>query len=272
MLVGPNGAGKSTLLKVLLGLVSSSTGTLCLDGVVQGNHRYLKESLGYLPENVAFSEMLTGAQVLSFFAHARNISKARCKEVLEQVGLSHASGRLVRGYSRGMRQRLGLAIAILTKPSLLVLDEPTGGLDQEGLSVLWDVLSSWRAAGKMVLLSTHDIALLERRVDHVCVLQAGKIRAQGSPTSLRNEVGLPVKVSLSFLSEKGLKKASSHKVLQPWIFLEETTTTSLCLHIPPVELVSFVKQQPFFSEDLCHLRIEEPTLDEVYEKILEGKP
>src|SRR5690606_1751880 len=109
-----------------------------------------------------------------------------------------AADRAVRGYSRGMRQRLGLGVALLSEPELLVLDEPTGGLDQEGLGVLWSVLDEWRAAGRTVVMSTHDVASVERRADEVVVLQAGRVRAHGSPDALRRSSALPVRVRMRF--------------------------------------------------------------------------
>src|SRR5690606_20909685 len=129
----------------------------------------LRERLGYLPEAPALSENLTGRQVMRFFASARGVSSRRVEEVLERVGLAQAAGRSVGGYSRGMRQRLGLGVAILAEPDLLVLDEPTGGLDQQGLTLLWSVLAEWRERGRTVLVTTHDLALIERRADQLYV-------------------------------------------------------------------------------------------------------
>jgi Cu-processing system ATP-binding protein len=196
MLVGPNGAGKTTFMRVLLGLVRPESGTLTVDGAARSADNDLKRRIGYLPEAVAFSENLTGLQVLKFFARARKVSNKRVDEVLERVGLAHAARRRVRGYSRGMRQRLGLAIAIMPDPELLILDEPTGGLDQEGLSVLWSVMGEWRARDRMILLATHDIALLERRVDRMCLFRAGTVLADDKPEQLRQTAGLPQRVTM----------------------------------------------------------------------------
>jgi len=195
VLAGPNGAGKSTLMSVILGLVRPDGGRILANGQEvatpdRATAPRLRERIGYLPEAPSFSENLTGRQVMRFFASARGIRRARLEEVLDRVGLADAAGRRVGGYSRGMRQRLGLGIAILSAPDLLVLDEPTGGLDQQGLTVLWRVLKEWRAAGRAVLLSTHELALIERRADRVCVLVDGKVRAQGTPAELRLLSGL----------------------------------------------------------------------------------
>jgi Cu-processing system ATP-binding protein len=190
VLVGPNGAGKSTLMSVLLGLVRPSFGrVLCDERVVAAPDRdtslWLRERLGYLPEAVAFSDNLSGREVLRFFASARGLPRARADEVLATVGLAEAARRRVGTYSRGMRQRLGLGVAIVAAPDLLVLDEPTSGLDQQGLTLLWQILDEWRAQGRTVLLSTHELALIERRADRVFVLVGGKLRAAGTPAELR---------------------------------------------------------------------------------------
>ena len=112
------------------------------------------------------------------------------------MGLADAGRRAIRGYSRGMRQRLGLGVAILSTPELLVLDEPTAGLDQEGLSVLWSVIAEWREAGRMVLASTHDLALMERRMDEISVLRAGRVLVQGSAEDLRRSAQIPHRIWL----------------------------------------------------------------------------
>lgn len=208
VVVGPNGAGKSTLMSVILGLLSPTEGRLVVHGtgtaaegeddpgqvVADPSHCtsiWLRERTGYLPEAASFSANLSGRQVLRFFASARGTPKSAIAPTLDRVGLTDAADRRVGGYSRGMRQRLGLAVAILHSPPLLILDEPTGGLDQRGLSVLWSVLEEWRSAGRTVLLSTHELALIERRADLLYVVADGSLLASGTPDQLREQAGLP---------------------------------------------------------------------------------
>ncbi len=201
VLAGPNGAGKSTLLGVLIGLLAPHAGTVLVDGreVIGPGRRspiWLREQVGYLPEAVAFSENLSGRQIMRFFARARGVSFQAVEETLEKVGLSKPAGARVGTYSRGMKQRLGLGVAILAQPSVLVLDEPTGGLDQQGLSLLWHVFDQWREAGRTVVLCTHELALIERRADRVHVLVDGALRASGTPHELREQSGLPVEMRI----------------------------------------------------------------------------
>lgn len=272
ILAGPNGAGKSTLIGVLLGLVRSDRGTLCVDGMDQpGVTAAFKERLGYLPEAVAFAEALTGRQVLLFFARARGVSRARVDEVLARVGLSDAARRAVRGYSRGMRQRLGLAVAILSTPELLILDEPTGGLDQEGLAVLGAVLDEWRNAGRLVLIATHDLGLMERRVDRIVVLESGKVIADAPPAELRRVVALPIRVTFK-LARDGADAAAFAASLEPVATPGSIAYADgiLRAEVVPALLLALLDRRAADRTLIEALRVEEPSLEQVYERLLEG--
>lgn len=270
MLVGPNGAGKSTLMKVLLGLVRPEHGRLEVDSQVCPIDNAWKAQIGYLPESVAFSENLSGRQVLRFFARARGISCEHAGEVLEQVGLSEASGRRVRGYSRGMRQRLGLAVAILATPDLLILDEPTAGLDQTGLAVLWKVLRDWRAAGRMVLVSSHDLTLMERRIDELVVLRSGRVLTQGSKDELRRVAALPHRVWFDVAGTDEDRVDVLRAAIEKWgCGGVERLDGRLVVETPEESILDLMELQSSFHGAVRGLRVVEPTLDLVYEKLLE---
>jgi Cu-processing system ATP-binding protein len=269
LLAGPNGAGKTTLIKVLLGLVRPDFGTFAADGEPVAIDNEWKRRIGYLPEAVAFSDNLNGQQVLRFFAQARGVGKDRRDAVLEQVGLAHARKRAVRGYSRGMRQRLGLAIAILAQPELLILDEPTAGLDQEGLSVLWSVLEEWQNAGRLVLLSSHDLALTERRVDDLCVLRAGRVLAQGTADDLRRAASLSHRVLFEVDEAEPSKVQLLRDAMQHWGKGDVTLRDGrLVVEVAPDAVLELMQIQSGFPGTVRGLRVEEPTLDLVYEELL----
>ena len=272
ILVGPNGAGKSTLVKVILGLVRPAAGVLVVDGKRRRVDNAFKCHLGYLPEAVAFAESSTGRQVLSFFARARGVEKGRVDEVLSFVGLSSASRRAVRGCSRGMRQRLGLGVAILAKPELLILDEPTGGLDQEGLSVLWSVLAEWRKAGRMVLMATHDLALVERRVDRMCLLDAGSVVAVDTPAKLRERAELPVRVVFSLAEDTNGVTPFVERV-QGWNGGSRAALDGdqLLVDVPPAGLLDLLELRQQYAGAIAGVRVIEPGLDAVYERLLERR-
>jgi Cu-processing system ATP-binding protein len=269
MLAGPNGAGKSTLLRVLLGLIRPKSGQLLVDGVRTPIDNDFKRRLAYLPEAVAFAENLTGRQVLRFFASARGVPRKRIDAVLKRVGLWDARRRTVRGYSRGMRQRLGLAIAILPETKFLILDEPTGGLDQEGLNVLWSVLEEWQTAGRMVILSSHDLTLLERRVDVICLMQDGRVIASDSPPRLRHLAALPVRVSFTLNGNPEQVEGLSQAIAS-WDRSAQVSRGDgqLSVHVAPEALLSLMDLRAGYPEAVSQLRVEEPGLDLVYEALL----
>ncbi|MCP4498832.1 MAG: ABC transporter ATP-binding protein [Deltaproteobacteria bacterium] len=265
MLTGPNGAGKTTLLHVLLGLVNADQGQIDVDNRPLVSQSALRKEVGYLPEAVAFADNLSARGVLRFFATARGVSKKRVEEVLEQIGLLDAAKRAVSGYSRGMKQRLGLGVAILHEPNLLVLDEPTGGLDVEGLTLLFRVLKQWRDAGRIVLLSTHDFALLERRIDRMCVMQEGVIKATGTPDELRRNANLPTKLRFK-LSENAngfVKAVQDYESAQVAIDGDEISVQLVAKNVLP--FMQLCGEHPQAASDL---RVEEAPLEEVYERIL----
>jgi Cu-processing system ATP-binding protein len=269
MLVGPNGAGKSTFIKVLLGLVRPDFAVFESDAGRVAIDNDWKQRVGYLPEAVAFSENLSGRQLLKFFASARGVARSQVDGVLERVGLAHAGRRAIRGYSRGMRQRLGLGVAILSTPDLLVLDEPTVGLDQEGLWVLWSVISEWREAGRMVIASTHDLAMMERRMDEICVLREGRVLAHGSAEDLRRSAQLPHRVWFETGQAPDTKVELLCEAMRKWGKGRiERVGDRILAEVAADETLELVEIQSGFPGVVRGIRVEEPTLDVVYDKLL----
>ncbi len=269
LMAGPNGAGKSTLIRVLLGLVRPDAGLFTLDGHNLRIDNSFKQRLGYLPEAVAFADNLSGRQVLQFFASARGVARGRIGETLERVGLAHAAKRKVRTYSKGMRQRLGLAVAILHQPELLILDEPTGGLDQEGLALLNGILSEWRCAGRILLLTSHDLSLLEHRVDRLCLLERGQVCAYGSSSELRSSAALPVSVDFELAPDEGSRRAFAN-VLTQWAEAGPIQQQADCLtvEIAPNKLAELMDIKARNSDAISGVRVREPGLNDVYESFL----
>ncbi|MDJ0790237.1 MAG: ABC transporter ATP-binding protein [Myxococcota bacterium] len=269
MLVGPNGAGKSTLLKVLLGLVRPDFAVFEWSGRASRVDAQWKMRIGYLPEAVAFSENLSGLQLLRFFASARGVPRSRVGPVLERVGLSAAARRAIRGYSRGMRQRLGLGVAILSEPDLLVLDEPTAGLDQEGLGVLWSVIAEWRESGRMVLATTHDLALMERRMDEICVMREGRVLARGSAEDLRRSARLPHRIWLDVEGAPDARVELLCDAMRKWGKGRiERVGSRILAEVPADETLALVEIQSGFRGVVAGIRVEEPSLDVVYERLV----
>jgi ABC-2 type transport system ATP-binding protein len=178
--LGPNGAGKSTTLKALLGLLRPTAGTATFDG--QPYHRLERPSatVGAVLEEASFHPGRSGRNHLRVLAAAGGHPPGRVDEVLEMVGLTDAGGRRVKGYSMGMRQRLGIAAALLGDPRVLVLDEPSNGLDPPGIRWLRDLLRRLAGEGRTVLVSSHLLAEVAQAVDDVVVIARGELRARGA--------------------------------------------------------------------------------------------
>lgn len=198
-LLGPNGAGKTTLFKLMLGLVRPGSGTVEVDGQnpAAGAFRPVRSQIGFLPENVSFHDAMTGAEVLTFYARLKNVPLSDCATLLDRVGLSEAASRRVKTYSKGMRQRLGLAQALLGNPRLLILDEPTTGLDPALRRQFFDILRGFSEAGVTIVISSHALTEIEARADRYAILQGGSVAAFGTLNALQHEAGLPVHIRLT---------------------------------------------------------------------------
>jgi ABC-type multidrug transport system ATPase subunit len=177
--LGPNGAGKTTSLRMLLGLVRPTAGTATIEGVRYAKLKNPLQTVGAVLEASSFHPGRTGAGHLSVYAKAARIPKARVDEVLDLVGLSDAAGRKVGGYSLGMRQRLGLASALLGDPGVLVLDEPTNGLDPEGIKWIRGFLRQLAREGRTVFVSSHLLAEVQQTVDALLIIAGGRLVFQG---------------------------------------------------------------------------------------------
>ncbi|MGH8826530.1 MAG: ABC transporter ATP-binding protein [Jiangellaceae bacterium] len=171
--LGPNGAGKTTTLRMLLGLVAPTAGTATINGVPYRQLDQPSRHVGAVLESSAFHPARSGRNALLVRAVAAGLPASRVDPVLAQVGLDSAARRRVGGYSLGMRQRLGLAAALLGEPEILVLDEPTNGLDPQGVHWLRGFIRSYVADGSTVLVSSHLLAELAQTVDDVLIIHRG---------------------------------------------------------------------------------------------------
>lgn len=247
-LLGHNGAGKTTLMKVMLGLTPATAGTVRVLG-----HNPLsapanvRRALGFLPENVAFDPAISGRDTLAFFATLKRRPAREVSDLLALVGLSEAAGRRVGTYSKGMRQRLGLAQALLGSPRLLLLDEPTNGLDPEVRALFYAILAERAAGGAAVLLSSHLLTELEERTDRVLVMDRGRLVASGTLEQLRAQAGLPLRL---------------HGIRADGSTVEETCTSA-----DKMARLRALAARP----DLVDLVVETPGLAQLYAHFTGGK-
>ncbi|HEX3816890.1 MAG TPA: ABC transporter ATP-binding protein [Chthoniobacterales bacterium] len=186
-LLGPNGSGKSTTLKIILGLVAPSRGSTTIFGC-DSREVGSREAVGFLPENPYFYKYLTGAETLRFYGKLCGLGgkelHTRTDELLELVGLTSARDRRLGGYSKGMLQRIGLAQALVQEPKLVVLDEPTAGVDPAGSREIRDLILSLKRRGITVLLSSHLLAQVQEICDRVGILAQGVLVREGRVADL----------------------------------------------------------------------------------------
>lgn len=181
-LLGPNGSGKSTTLKIILGLVPPTSGSARIFGR-ESDTVASRESVGFLPESPYFYKFLTGAETLRFYGklcglRGRSLSK-RVEEMLALVGLTNARDRRLAAYSKGMLQRIGLAQALIHEPALLVLDEPTAGVDPAGARAICDLILALKSREITVLLSSHLLGQAQEICDRVGILANGALVREG---------------------------------------------------------------------------------------------
>jgi ABC-type multidrug transport system ATPase subunit len=187
--LGPNGAGKSTTLRMLLGLVRPTTGGAAVLAEPPGSPAGLART-GALVEGPGFYPYLSGADNLRVLAGHAGVAPARVDAVLAQAGLSERAGDRVAAYSMGMKQRLGVAAALLKDPELLILDEPTNGLDPAGMAEMRSFIRALADEGRTVLLSSHLMGEIEQVSDRVGVIRSGRLVAEGTVEELRGQAGL----------------------------------------------------------------------------------
>ncbi|HEY9397864.1 MAG TPA: ABC transporter ATP-binding protein [Burkholderiales bacterium] len=265
-LIGHNGAGKSTLFKLMLGLIPATAGDIHIGGSpVRGERfRQVRRHLGYLPENVVLYDNLNGLETLEFFASLKDVPQSACAPMLERVGLAHAGDRRVKAYSKGMRQRLGFAQALLGDPKLLFLDEPTNGLDPEGIRDFYGILREQQAQGVTIILTSHILSEIQERVDRLAIMKTGRIQALGTVASLREEMNLPLWFELRVAPEAqdAVRSALAH--LDIGTTNTDTDGDRITVHCPRAAKMAVLEALSGFGGRIADLNIREPSLEDVF--------
>ncbi|XKK41904.1 ABC transporter ATP-binding protein [Nocardiopsis sp. ARC36] len=193
-LLGPNGAGKSTTIGMITGILERDSGSITVDGIEHSvTNRKSKSLIGFVPQELALYHDLSARDNLRFFARLYGLSKsearAKTEEVLETVGLSDRAGEAVSQFSGGMARRLNIGLGLLNSPRLLILDEPTVGVDPQSRNSILESVHTLTRGGVSVLYTTHYMEEAERLCDRVGIIEAGKIRAEGTQRELVSQVG-----------------------------------------------------------------------------------
>lgn len=275
-LLGPNGAGKTTTLRILCTLATPDAGRVEVSGIsVVDNPRAARQRLGYVAQEVALDKVLTGRELLQLGAALyhlpSSVAQERINTVLSLLGLEEWADKRSGTYSGGLRKRLDLAVGLLHAPDVLILDEPTVGLDIESRFVVWNFLRQMRAAGTTVLITSHYLEEIDALADRVAIIDRGKVIAAGTPSQLKDKVGGD-RVTLRIREFSPLEEAEKAKaLLQSLPFVQEVLINSaqgnsLNLVVTPQNDSLIKIQQSLNSAGLPTFGIAQsrPSLDDVY--------
>lgn len=278
-LLGPNGAGKSTTILMMLGLTEPTSGSVQVCGLNSTIRPIeVKRKVGYLPEDVGFYDDRDGIENLVYTARLNGIplteARKRAQDLMERVGLSEHVGKKTGKYSRGMRQRLGLADVLIKNPEVIILDEPTSGIDPSGVREFMQLIVSLsREEGITVLFSSHHLHQVQQVCDRVGIFVKGKLIAEGNTQSLSQQLyaGEPFKIRAKVVSQKKSSIPSLQEKLQalPGVIRVntegETLTVSCRDDITPAIARSIIEA----GHDLHFLQKEEYGLDDIYNRYFE---
>jgi ABC-2 type transport system ATP-binding protein len=193
--LGPNGAGKTTTLKSVLGLIHPTAGDISINRInIKRDPKLAKQFIGYLPEKVAFYENLTALQNLKFYAELKGSSKEECQSLIREFGLGDAMNKKAGKFSKGMTQRLGMARAMLGKPPIYILDEPSGGLDPRGVLLIRNKIKDLKKQGATIFLSSHILSEVQEVCDRVGIINKGVLVAEDTVENLGKRLHLKPKI------------------------------------------------------------------------------
>jgi len=275
-LLGPNGAGKSTTILMMLGLTEPTSGQVRVCGHDPTREALaVKQKVGYLPDDIGFYDDMTGLENLLFTARLNGLSREEAMErahsLLQRVGLQEAAGKKTGTYSRGMRQRLGLADVLIKQPEVVILDEPTLGLDPEGVRELLQLIERLSHDEQItVLLSSHHLHQVQQICDRVGLFVAGKLIAEGDIQSLSRQLFADEMILIEAEISPG-----SYKLMEQLAGLEgvssvereETRLRFSCLRDVRDEIVRLTLKA---GESIRYLAQKEYGLDEIYHRYFEG--
>ncbi|MFC6333529.1 ABC transporter ATP-binding protein [Paenibacillus septentrionalis] len=266
-LLGPNGAGKSTLMKMMAGIIQADQGSITLLNQKLGTDRaIIGKHVGYVPQEITLYGELSGRQNLYFFGKMYGLRGSKLKErtsiVLDQVGLSDRADEAVSKYSGGMKRRINIAAALLHEPKLVVLDEPTVGIDPQSRNHIFELIHDMKRDGKTIIYSTHYLEEAEALCDELAIIDHGKIIAAGELSQLLESHAMPaVYVEAEGWSAAADQLTSAHRI-QPqgkgWLI--EGANALQLIH----DVSSSLIQQ---GHRVRALQLQQPTLDSVFMKL-----
>jgi len=227
--LGPNGSGKTTTIKMLLGLIFPTKGKIRILGSEDITSNHIRMNIGYLPEGAYYPDFLRGEEILKYYGRLYGLSGAdlrnRIDAVMDLVGMSHARKRLMRGYSKGMRQRIGLAQALISDPQILILDEPTTGLDPIARKEIRDILARLRDEGKTLMISSHELLEVELISNRISILYEGDMKVHGTIDELLTDREVVIEVS-------GIEPSGAQQLADRGLQVEDAVSGRAKVRVP----------------------------------------
>jgi len=267
--LGPNGAGKTTTIKAMLDLIHANTGTIRIHGTDVLTHgKEAKKYVGYLPEKVAFYSNLTALQNLGFYAEMKHASKEECITLLEEMGLGDVGKKRVGTFSKGMVQRLGMARALLGNPPILILDEPSGGLDPRGVVLIRDKILAMKKNGTTIFISSHILSEIQEICDRVSIINKGRLVAQDTVAELSNKLNLKPHITIMVdvmtpAIENAVKAFSGVEVLK----IQGNSIEIICDGAMKAKVILAISTA---GGNILNLQTKEPSLEEVFMRYTEA--
>jgi ABC-2 type transport system ATP-binding protein len=267
--LGPNGAGKTTTIKAMLDLIHADAGAITIKGIdVRTQGKEAKKYVGYMPEKVAFYDNLTALQNLCFYAEIKHASKEECIGLIDEFGLGETGKKRVGKFSKGMVQRLGMARAILGNPPILILDEPSGGLDPRGVVLIRDKILDMKKKGTTIFVSSHILGEIQEICDRVGIINKGVLVAQDSVEGLSKKLNLKPQMTItvdkmSSSIEDAIKKLPGVERVQS----KGNTLDIICDGAMKAKVILAITDA---GGNIQNLQTKEPSLEEVFMRYTEA--
>lgn len=267
--LGPNGAGKTTTIKAILDLIHADEGEITINGIdVRTHGKEARQFIGYMPEQVAFYDNLTALQNLRFYAEMKQTSKDECERLIEEVGLGDVGKKKVGAFSKGMVQRLGMARASLGNPPIMILDEPSGGLDPRGVVLVRDKILDMKKKGVSIFISSHILSEIQEICDRVGIINKGRLVAQDTVDALGKKLNLKPQITVTVQKmspdiEKAVKKVP--KVTQ--VNVTGNTLEIICDAPTKAAVILAISSA---GGTIINLQMKEPSLEEVFMRYTEA--
>ncbi len=266
-LLGVNGAGKSTLIKCVLGILDYS-GEITLNGLnIKENEKEAKSLAGYVPQEPLFYDMRT-RDVLGFFGSIRRVRSSRVDEVLDLVGLKEHERKSTSELSGGMRQRLSFAIALLSDPEVLILDEPTSNLDAGARGDFLNLIKEYKNKGKTVLFSSHRLDEVDLLADRALFMESGKVVFEGRPENLQELLGL--KITINLVVPQGSVERAIGILAREGFHNAESNGRGLNIETDSKQRVDVLKKLLQEEIPISDFKIQEPSMENIIDRIKEN--